>query len=85
MKSGVAGSNAPFWFRRQPLSVRQGAFDADCRYVRQRTEAFHARAGNFPMNSYMAQEQQLMTTLSASRFGDDVLLVVDIPCAAPLL
>ena len=26
-----------------------------------------------------AQEQQLMTTLSASRFGDDVLIVVDLP------
>jgi hypothetical protein len=30
-----------------------------------------------------AQAQQLMTTLSASRFGDDVLIVVDIPCASP--
>lgn len=29
-----------------------------------------------------AQEQQLMTTLSASRFGDDVLIVVDLPGAA---
>jgi hypothetical protein len=28
-----------------------------------------------------AQEQQLMTTLSASRFGDDVLVVVDLPSA----
>lgn len=26
-----------------------------------------------------AQEQQLMMTLSASRFGDDVLIVVDLP------
>lgn len=26
-----------------------------------------------------AQEQQLMTTLRASRFGDDVLIVVDLP------
>jgi len=31
----------------------------------------------------VAQEQQLMTTLSASRFGDDVLIVVDLPRAAP--
>ena len=27
----------------------------------------------------MAQEQQLMATLRASRFGDDILLVVDLP------
>lgn len=26
-----------------------------------------------------AEEQQLMTTLRASRFGDDVLIVVDLP------
>jgi len=31
----------------------------------------------------MAQEQQLMAMLSATRFGDDVLLVVDLPRAAP--
>lgn len=30
----------------------------------------------------MAQEQQLMATLSASRFGDDVLIVVDLPPGA---
>ncbi len=29
-----------------------------------------------------AQEQQLMATLSASRFGDDVLIVVDLPCGS---
>jgi hypothetical protein len=31
----------------------------------------------------MAQEQQLMATLSASRFGDDVLIVVDLPAGLP--
>jgi len=30
-----------------------------------------------------AQEQQLMATLSASRFGDDVLIVVDLPRISP--
>ena len=30
-----------------------------------------------------AQEQRLMATLGASRFGDDVLIVVDMPSASP--
>ena len=31
----------------------------------------------------LAQEQELMTSLNASRFGDDVLLVVDLPRGSP--
>ena len=46
-------------------------------------EAERRRALCFLRLESMAQEQQLMTTLSAQRFGDDVLLVVDLPRAAP--
>jgi hypothetical protein len=32
-----------------------------------------------------AQESELMTSLGASRFGDDVLVIVDLPANAPLI
>ena len=32
-----------------------------------------------------AQESELMASLGASRFGDDVLVIVDLPAGAPLI
>ena len=32
-----------------------------------------------------AQESELMTGLGASRFGDDVLVILDLPANAPLI
>jgi hypothetical protein len=32
-----------------------------------------------------AQESELMSSLGASRFGDDVLVIVDLPANAPLI
>jgi hypothetical protein len=44
-------------------------------------EAERRRALCFLRLESPAQEQQLMTNLGASRFGDDVLVVVDLPRA----
>lgn len=46
-------------------------------------EAEKRRALCFLRLESIAQEQQLMMTLGASRFGDDVLIVVDLPHGPP--
>ena len=46
-------------------------------------EAERRRALCFLRLESAAQEQRLMTTLRASRFGDDVLIVVDLPQGSP--
>ena len=45
-------------------------------------EAERRRALCFLRLESTAQEQQLIATLGASRFGDDVLIVVDLPPAS---
>ena len=46
-------------------------------------EAEKRRALCFLRLESPAQEQQLIATLGASRFGDDVLIVVDLPQGSP--
>ncbi len=46
-------------------------------------EAETRRALCFLRLESAAQEQQLMTSLGAPRFGDDVLIVVDLPRSSP--
>jgi len=46
-------------------------------------EAERRRAVCFLRLESAAQEQALMSNLGGSRFGDDVLVVVDLPKAAP--
>ncbi|MGA7985232.1 MAG: hypothetical protein WCA01_08650 [Burkholderiales bacterium] len=47
------------------------------------TEAERRRALCFLRLESSAQEQRLMTSLGAPRFGDDVLIVVDLPHGSP--
>lgn len=46
-------------------------------------EAERRRALCFLRMESTAQEQQLIATLGASRFGDDVLIIVDLPHGSP--